>query len=87
MATSNAAIAASANVGVTNEREIQPMQLPLDQLSQLKSQHEEELGELQRQLQSLHDAQGRFLYAKSVLKEMCSNPVLGFYSPRPERHD
>jgi prefoldin alpha subunit len=75
MASSNAAIAAASTVGVQNEREIQPMQLPLDQLSQLKTQHEEELGELSRQLQALHDAQGRFLNAKSVLKDMCTNPV------------
>jgi hypothetical protein len=32
-----------SGVAVVNEREIQPMNLSLDQLSQLKTQHEDEL--------------------------------------------
>ena len=34
----------------------------------------DEIQELQRQLQSLGDAQGRFINAKSSLKDMCDNP-------------
>src|SRR5690348_2773315 len=62
-------------VGVVNEREIQPMQLSLEQLSSLKTQHEEELQELQRQMESLYGAKGRFLNAKSTLTDMASCPV------------
>ena len=40
MASSNTAISNAQGIGTTNEREIKPMELPLDQLNQLKSQHE-----------------------------------------------
>ena len=40
-------------VTVSNEREIQPMDLPIEQLNNLKMQHEEELRELQKQMESL----------------------------------
>lgn len=52
------------------EREIQPMQLSLEQLSQLKSQHEEELQDLQRQLDSLSTAKNRFLNARNTLDDL-----------------
>ena len=57
-------------VSVVNEREIQPMQLSLEQLSQLKTQHEDELQELQRQLDSLSTARARFLNARNTLSDM-----------------
>ena len=40
-------------VSVSNEREIQPMDLPIEQLNNLKAQHEEEIRELQKQMESL----------------------------------
>jgi len=51
--------AAAPIISVTNEREIQPFQLSLEQLSSLKTQHEEELMELQKQMESLFDAKNR----------------------------
>lgn len=50
---------ASPVISVTNEREIQPFQLSIEQLSALKTQHEEELQELQKQMESLYDANSR----------------------------
>ena len=35
---------------VSNEREIQPMQLSMEQLSYIKNQHDEEIAELQNQV-------------------------------------
>ncbi len=64
----------SGNVGVVNEREIQPMQLSLEQLSSLKTQHEEELQELQRQMESLYGAKNRFVNAKATLLDMAECP-------------
>eukprot|EP00286_Rhodomonas_abbreviata_P019197 CAMPEP_0181292238 /NCGR_PEP_ID=MMETSP1101-20121128/2396_1 /TAXON_ID=46948 /ORGANISM="Rhodomonas abbreviata, Strain Caron Lab Isolate" /LENGTH=148 /DNA_ID=CAMNT_0023396687 /DNA_START=53 /DNA_END=502 /DNA_ORIENTATION=+ len=57
-------------MSVSNEREIQPMQLSLEQLSGLKTQHENEIQELQRQTDSLYGAKGRFSNAKSVLGDI-----------------
>ncbi len=37
-------------LSVENEREIQPMQLSLEQLNQLKQQHEDEIAELNKQV-------------------------------------
>lgn len=65
---------AVGNVGVVNEREIQPMQLSLEQLSSLKTQHEEELQELQRQMESLYGAKSRFVNAKATLTDLSSCP-------------
>ena len=50
---------------ISNEREIQPMQL-----SSLKQQQEEELQELQRQLETLVGARNRFLNSRNVLDEI-----------------
>ena len=55
---------------ISNEREIQPMQLSLEQLSSLKQQQEEELQELQRQLETLVGARNRFLNSRNVLDEI-----------------
>ncbi len=48
-------------VTTSNEREIQPMLLSLEQLHTLKTQHEEELQELQKQLDSLSSARSHFM--------------------------
>ena len=40
MSAATQAINNAQGIGVTNEREISPMDLTLDQLNQLKSQHE-----------------------------------------------
>jgi prefoldin alpha subunit len=60
---------------VTNEREIQPMQLSLEQLSSLKTQHENEIQELQRQMESLFGAKTRYNNAKAVLGDMSTCPA------------
>lgn len=61
-------------VSVSNEREIQPMQLSIEQLNHLKTQHEEELQELQRQLESLHSAKTRFATAKATVQDISETP-------------
>jgi hypothetical protein len=65
-------VLAAPPVSVTNEREIQPMQLSLEQLNSLKTQHENEIQELQRQLEQLVGAKNRFSMAKSTLLDMSS---------------
>jgi prefoldin alpha subunit len=57
-------------VTVSNEREIQPMMLSLEQLSKLKQQHEEELQELQKQLEALHGAKYRFINARTTIDDI-----------------
>jgi prefoldin alpha subunit len=60
---------------VSNEREVTAADLNLDQLSGLKQQHEQELGELQGQLEQLHGAKNRYISAKSTLDDMSSSPA------------
>lgn len=57
-------------VSVSNEREIQPLQLSLEQLNSLKTQHEEELQQLQRQGETLVGAKNRFLTVKATLSDL-----------------
>ena len=57
-------------ISVSNEREIQPYQLSLEQLNSLKTQHEEEINELQNQLDQLSAARSRFLNAKISLTDI-----------------
>jgi prefoldin alpha subunit len=57
-------------VAVTNEREIQPFQLSLEQLNLLKSQHEEELQQLQRQGETLIGAKNRFHTVRATLNDL-----------------
>lgn len=59
-----------ASVSVSNEREIQPMNLSLEQLNALKTQHEDEIQELQKQLEVLVNARSRFFTAKNSLKDL-----------------
>jgi len=63
-----------AEISVTNEREIQPMQLSLEQLSSLKTQHENEIQELSRQMESLYGAKSRYNNAKAVLGDINTCP-------------
>lgn len=60
---------------VSNEREIQPMQLSLEQLSSLKTQHENEIQELGRQMESLYGAKSRYNNAKAVLGDINTCPT------------
>ncbi len=50
------------------------MQLSIEQLNALKTQHEEELQELQKQLESLHGARTRFSTSRSTLIDMGKVP-------------
>ena len=61
-------------ITISNEREIQPMQLSIEQLYSLKQQHEEELQELQNQLGSLAEARSKFFNAKNSLSEISKSP-------------
>jgi prefoldin alpha subunit len=61
-------------VTVTNEREIQPMQLSLEQLSNLKMQHENEIKELSNQLEILYNAKNKYMNAKVILGDVSSYP-------------
>jgi len=60
---------------ISNEREIQPMQLSIQQLSQLKTQHEEEISDLNKQLETLIGAKNRFLNARSTLAEISTSSI------------
>mmetsp|Transcript_14600 Transcript_14600/g.24233 ORF Transcript_14600/g.24233 Transcript_14600/m.24233 type:complete len:160 (-) Transcript_14600:2185-2664(-) len=55
---------------VSNEREVTVADLTLDQLSGLKTQHEDELTELQHQLEQLHGARNRYNNSMSTLDNM-----------------
>ncbi len=65
---------AASPISVSNEREIQPMNLSLEQLNALKGQHEEEIQELSKQLESLASAKARFSTAKATLLDLGSTP-------------
>ena len=51
------------------------MHLSLEQLNNLKTQNEEELQELQRQLEALHNAKGRFMNARNTLDDISTSAV------------
>lgn len=55
---------------VPNAREIDVMQLSLEQLNQLKTQHEEEIQELNKQLEILYSAKNKFLSSKLNVENM-----------------
>ena len=59
---------------VSNEREINPMQIPFDQLSVIKTQHEDEIMELNRQLETLIGAKNRYLNAKTTVGDVATTP-------------
>ena len=58
----------------TNEREVNVGTMPIEQLNGLKTQHENEIRELQGQLEVLHGAKNRFIGAKMTLDEMKKIP-------------
>ena len=58
---------------ISNEREVTVADLTLDQLGGLKTQHEEELSELQNQLEQLHGARNRYNNSMSTLESMGRN--------------
>ncbi len=58
----------------TNEREVNVGQMSIEQLNQLKVQHENEIRELQGQLETLHGAKNRFIGARLTLDEMKKMP-------------
>lgn len=57
---------------ISNEREVTVNDLTLDQLGGLKTQHEDELSELQTQLEQLHGARNRYNNSMSTLENMLS---------------
>ncbi len=57
-------------VSVSNEREIDPFSLSLEQLQAMKVQHEDEVAELTRQLEALYGARGRFYSARSAVEDL-----------------
>jgi prefoldin alpha subunit len=61
-------------ISVRNEREIEPMSLSLEQLSNLKQQWEAEINEMRGQLEQLMGARNRFLSAKVTLEEFSKFP-------------
>ena len=60
-------------VTISNERQIQPMDLSLEQLSNLKSQHEQDIMDLNRQLDTLVGAKNRFLGARANITELSTS--------------
>jgi prefoldin alpha subunit len=53
-----------------SDKEINPMMLSIEQLNSLKGQHEQELQELQKQLDSLATAKAKFANSKNTLSEV-----------------
>ena len=53
--------------------EIQPHQLSIEQLNGLRQQHEDEINELSRQLESLQQAKQRFITSRTTLDEISSS--------------
>jgi prefoldin alpha subunit len=58
---------------LSNEREVSVGELPIDQLANLKQQHEDELKDLSNQLEQLHGAKNRYINARNVLDDMGSS--------------
>lgn len=57
-----------------NEREVNVGTLPIEQLNGLKTQHENEIRDLQGQLETLHGAKNRFIGARVTLDELKKMP-------------
>lgn len=57
-------------MSIPETNEISPMQLSLEQLNSLKTQHEEEIAELSKQLEALVGAKTRFLSSRMTLEDM-----------------
>ena len=67
----------------TNEREISPMTMPLDQLNVVKTQQEEDILELNRQMETLLGARNRYINAKHSIAELAVsfNYLLNLWNP------
>ena len=61
-------------VSVSNEREVAAEDLTIEQLSNLKQQHEDEIKELSSQLDQLFGAKNRYINARNVLDDMNQSP-------------
>lgn len=57
-------------VTVSNEREIDPFALSVEQLAALKSDHEDEIAELKSQMEALFGAKNRFVNARSAVDDL-----------------
>lgn len=55
---------------MSSNTQIDPMQLSLEQLNSLKTQHEEEIVELTKQLEALYGAKNRFLASRATLDDI-----------------
>ena len=55
---------------ITNEREVSADDLTLDQLINLKQQHEDEIKELSSQLEQLYGAKSRYINSKNVIDDL-----------------
>eukprot|EP01035_Chromulina_nebulosa_P018319 gene18319-24006_t len=55
---------------MANKNEIDPLKLTLEQLNSLKTQHEEEINELNKQLEVLYNAKNRFINARNILDDI-----------------
>eukprot|EP01041_Mallomonas_annulata_P014576 gene14576-31027_t len=62
-------------VTVTNEQQIEPFSMPLDQLANVKKQQEDDCAELQRQLEALSGARFRYLNARNTLDDISESPA------------
>jgi prefoldin alpha subunit len=52
--------------------QIDPMQLSLEQLNSLKTQHEDEIVELSKQLEALYGAKNRFQASRATLDDIAT---------------
>lgn len=68
-----AEIVSSSGAGSNDQQAINPLQLSLEQLNGLKTQIEEELQDLNRQLEALIVAKNRFLNAKATLQDVSAS--------------
>ena len=55
---------------VTNEQEVNPFTMSIDQLNEMKTNLEVEIQDLQKQLESLHNAKARFNNARSSIEDI-----------------
>lgn len=66
-------MSALAAAGPSSQGGINPFQLSLEQLQSLRGQTEDELQELQRQLEQLHNAKNRFMNARNTLSDISTS--------------
>lgn len=66
-------VLSSSGVGLNEQQAINPLQLSLEQLNGLKTQLEEEIQDLNRQMEALIVAKNRFLNAKATLQDVSAS--------------